>query len=371
MRTGCHAFPLPADTPAATLDRPDLLAALRQAGVHTRLIVDTSRPTVAAFESGWDAVQHVEGLAALVEHGRQALDDLAAATGPALLWLELASLLPPWEVADEFIDPYFAPPPIEQDEDEEEDEYEEDEPGEVEEEEEEEPLDPIFDPPSGAIDTEDDDLYLAIQTTFAAALSQQDAALAELLDGLPDDVAVLFTSDHGQALGEHGVVGAVRPFLHAEVVQVPLLLRLPGRLVRRRIGELTLSVDLAPTIADLLGATLPGAHGRSLLALTGLEPRGADATPLAWREYACLGTQVGNEIEWALWTANRSLRVPIAGRDGVPRLYIKPDDRCEVNDVLHHHLEEAEAMERALRACVEAAARPGPLELPPLQTVSS
>jgi hypothetical protein len=60
-------------------------------------------------------------------------------------------------------------------------------------------------------------------------------------------------------------------------------------------------------------------------------------------------------------TAERALRLPVARTDGPARLYIKPDDRCEVNDLLGHHLEEAEALEQTLRACVEAAARPGPL----------
>ena len=347
-RTGCHDFPVPHPPVTPAVEQPDLLATLRQVGIHTRLILDTSRPTVEAFAAGWDDVQRVEGLAALVARGRRALADLAASTEPGLLWLELASLLPPWEVADEFVDPYFAPPPEpdEEEEDEEEEDEEEIEPQE-EEEEEEEPLDPIFDPAPGVIDPEDDDLYLALQTTCAAAISQQDAVLAELLDGLPDDVAVLFTSDHGQALGEHGVVGPVRPWLHTELVLVPLILRLPGAITRRRVSELTLSIDLAPTVADFLGTTLPGAQGRSLLPLTRLES-------VPWRDHAGLGTRTGDEIEWALWTANRSLRVPIACTEGLPRLYVKPDDRCEVNDVLHHYPEEAETLQRTLRDYVEA-----------------
>jgi hypothetical protein len=353
-RTGRHVFAPP---PA---EGPDLLAALRQAGVRTTLVLDTTRPVVESFTTGWDDVRRVDGLAPLVEQGRQALAELAAAPGPGLVWLEMASLLPPWQVADEFVDAYFAPPPVEEDEDEDEEEEEDEAPDLEEDYPEEEPLDPIFEPPIGKIDPDDDELYLAIQTTFAAALSQQDAALADLLDGLPDDVAVLFTADHGQALGEHGVVGPVRPWLHAEVVQVPLILHLPGAVTRRRAAELTMSIDLGPTVAELLGTTLPGAQGRCVLPLTRL-------TRTPWRDYACLGTRLGEQVEWALWTADRRLRLPIAGSDEPPRLFLAPDDRCEVNDLRQHHLEEAEALERTLRAYVEAAARPGLLEAPPLR----
>jgi arylsulfatase A-like enzyme len=346
MRTGRHVFPQQTDTPPPECH--DLLDVLRGAGVRTWLVIDSSRPYPATFEAGWDVVHRADGLRATIEQGRQLLGELAAREGPGLLWLDLASLLPPWNVSAELVDAYFAPPPPPDEEDEED--------GEPAEEEEEEPLEPIFDPPIGAIDPEDDDLYLAIRTTYAAAISELDALLPDLLEGLPDDVAVLFTSDHGQALGEHGVVGAVRPYLHAEVVDVPLILHLAGRTCRRRVEELTLSVDLAPTMADLFGVSLPGAHGRSLLPLVGLER-------VPWREHGGGGLRVGDAVEWALWTRDLVLRLPVAGEEAAPRLYVKPDDRWEVNDVVQHHLEEAEAMEHALRAYVAACARPGPLEI--------
>ncbi len=336
MRTGRHLFPQPGAAPPA--QGADLLDALRQAGVPTWLVLDTSRPSPTAFEAGWDALHRADGLRGAVEQGRQLLAQLSAREGPGLLWLDLASLLPPWNVPAELIDAYFAPPAPDEEAEEE---------GEAE----EEPLEQVFDPPAGPIVPEDDDLYLAIRTTYAAAISELDALLPDLLEGLPDDVAVLFTSDHGQALGEHGVVGPVRPWLHAEVVDVPLILHLPGRTCRRRVGELTLSVDLAPTVADLFGVLLPGAHGRSLLPLVGLDR-------VAWREHGGGGLRVGEDIEWALWTPDKTLRLPLTGEEAAPHLYLEPDDRWEVNDVVAHHLEEAEEMERTLRAYVAACAGP-------------
>lgn len=49
-----------------------------------------------------------------------------------------------------------------------------------------------------------------------------------------------------------------------------------------------------------------------------------------------------------------------------PRLYVKPDDRWEVNDVIQHHLELGDALEQTLRCFAEAARRPGPLQVPDL-----
>lgn len=340
-RTGRHQFPMP--QPADAAPAADLLDALRGAGVATRLLLDESRPSPPAFAEGWDSVQRTDGLEATVAAGVALLRWLREQPR-GLAWIELAPLLPPWEVEESFVESYFSEQPA----------PDEDDPTP---EAEEEPIEPLFDPPAGPVDPEDDMLFEVLQTTYAAAVSQLDAALVELLDGLEDDVGLLVTSDHGQALAEHGVVGPVRPWLHREVVHVPLLLRAPG-LRNRRAPGLTLSIDLAPTVADYFGMKLPDAHGASLL------PLARSSAP--WREYACLGASAGGTTEWGLWTAGWSLRLPLAEGEA-PRLYVKPDDHGEVNDVAQHHPEEVEALARTLRAYVEAAARPGPLQVPPLE----
>src|SRR5262249_33986707 len=177
-------------------------------------------------------------------------------------------LLPPWDVSEQFTGPYFDAPPAADEEDEEDEDEEDEEEGSPSEEEapEEEPLEPLFDPPTGPVDAGDDLFFEVIQTTYAAAISQPDAALADLLDGLGAEIGLLLTSDSGQALGERGFVGAVRPWPHREIVQVPLLLRLPGRASRRRVDALTSSIDVAPTIAAAYDLQLPGAPGARLRA---------------------------------------------------------------------------------------------------------
>jgi hypothetical protein len=54
-----------------------------------------------------------------------------------------------------------------------------------------------------------------------------------------------------------------------------------------------------------------------------------------------------------------------------PQLYVKPDDRWEVNDVRQHHLEVAEHLEDVLRGFVSATRRPGPLLAPELRDVEA
>jgi hypothetical protein len=338
-RSGCFSFPLPGST-TPPLCSPDILRLLgAKKGVSFTLLADG-----------------LAGLDAALAAARKAIKELSGDRS-GLVWLEFWGLLPPWKaLPTEFVDPYFATP-VPDEEEEEEDEETEDLAvmTEDEEEEVEEPLEPNFDPAMGEIEEDDDDI-LAIQTTYAAAVSWVDSALAGLLGELPDDVAVILTADHGQALGEHGVVGPVRPWLHEEIVHVPLILYGPGWPAGHRVAALTQSVDLAPTLAELFGVSLGPVHGHSLLPLLGLEER-------SLRDYACMGLRVGDQVEWALRTHDRMLRLPEGGE---PRLYVKPDDRCEVNNVAAHHLEYVEALAQTLRAFVAATAVPGPFVPPPL-----
>ena len=93
----------------------------------------------------------------------------------------------------------------------------------------------------------------------------------ELRDrGLWDDTIVVFTSDHGEGLGEHGDVGHVQN-LHDEMLHVPLVVKPAAgdpryeRLAAAR-DELVPHLDIVPTLLDLAGIPLlPGASGSSLL----------------------------------------------------------------------------------------------------------
>lgn len=106
---------------------------------------------------------------------------------------------------------------------------------------------------------------------YDAEVAAADAIVGGLLDalrerGLFDRSLVLLVSDHGEGLGDHGEVehGIL---LYREVLQVPLLLKLPGG---RRGGETVSAsaqlVDLLPTVLTLLGLPVPAQlEGRPLL----------------------------------------------------------------------------------------------------------
>lgn len=78
-------------------------------------------------------------------------------------------------------------------------------------------------------------------------------AAAERL-GLTENTRLLYTSDHGEAAGHHGIMGKANHYQHA--LNVPLLVSGPGVPEGRVSGQIASHVDLFPTIAEALGAAL-------------------------------------------------------------------------------------------------------------------
>jgi choline-sulfatase len=84
--------------------------------------------------------------------------------------------------------------------------------------------------------------------------------------GLLENTIVVFTSDHGDQLLEHGLLGK-NVFFEASI-HVPLMIRFPGRIRPGRCDALVESVDVLPTLLELIGAPEPdNCQGRSLTAL--------------------------------------------------------------------------------------------------------
>jgi arylsulfatase A-like enzyme len=130
-------------------------------------------------------------------------------------------------------------------------------------------------------------LYLA----EVASVDQRVGLLLGALDrgGLRDDTLIVFTSDHGEGFGEHGLYLHANSFF-SELVHVPLIIAGPGITSGKRVTEPVSHVDLMPTLRELLGIDcLRGdARGRSFRSvLTGEgapAPRGqytVDARPEA------------------------------------------------------------------------------------------
>ena len=85
--------------------------------------------------------------------------------------------------------------------------------------------------------------------------------------GLSKNTLVVYTSDQGFYMGEHGWFD--KRFMYEESMRTPLIMKLPEGFSRRGdVDELVQNIDYAPTFLELAGAKVPAdMHGRSLLPL--------------------------------------------------------------------------------------------------------
>lgn len=114
---------------------------------------------------------------------------------------------------------------------------------------------------------------LAVKANYYAMIHQLDAQLARIIatlrrTGQADNTIVLYHSDHGELLGDHGLVLKGCRFFDG-LVRVPMIFCWPGRfapgLVSNALVEL---VDIAPTLLEAAGLEVPWSmQGRSLLGI--------------------------------------------------------------------------------------------------------
>jgi arylsulfatase A-like enzyme len=151
---------------------------------------------------------------------------------------------------------------------------------------------------------QNDACIATVRPAYQGLIAQLDHHLGRVWAALEwlgrwDDTLVVFTSDHGDYLGDHWL--GEKELFHDCIQRVPMIVADPSRDADPTRGSvddrLVEAIDVVPTILDALGLD-PAEHlveGRSLLALT----RGAGADP--WRD------AVFSELDWTFRGARRRL----------------------------------------------------------------
>jgi arylsulfatase A-like enzyme len=112
--------------------------------------------------------------------------------------------------------------------------------------------------------------YQRYMEDYLGVISSVDRNVGRLLDvldqqGLAENTMVIYTSDQGFFLGEHGWFD--KRFMYEESFRTPLLVRYPGVIeAGSRDDHLVQNIDFAPTILDVAGVDIPqDMQGMSLL----------------------------------------------------------------------------------------------------------
>lgn len=143
----------------------------------------------------------------------------------------------------------------------------------------------------------------ALKRRYDRAVRSVDRSIARFLQdlkkrGLQDRTIVVVTADHGELLGEHGLLGHTEG-LYEPVLRVPMFVRHPRypSSAGTKIGALVERIDLTPTLLESAGAGTDGLElqGRSLLPLL--------ADPAApWRRiaYSSSKRNVAEATDWTI-----------------------------------------------------------------------
>jgi len=122
--------------------------------------------------------------------------------------------------------------------------------------------------------------YIKDYLRVVAAIDDNVGRVLDYLDaeGLSDNTIVIYTSDQGFFLGDHGWYD--KRFMYEESLRMPFIVRYPPEIAPGSINrDIVLNVDFAPLFLDLAGGAIPEAfQGRSLRPLL----RGE--TPPDWRK---------------------------------------------------------------------------------------
>ncbi len=217
--------------------------------------------------------------------------------------------------------------------------------------------------PNRSFSADDDpDLRLGYLQSYHSQVLVLDRCVGTLLDylretGLDRQCLVVLLGARGMALGEHGEVGPTGDRLLAPVVQTPWLLRFPDALgAMCRSDRLMIPSDLPCMLLDWLAVRdkFPVADGQSLWPFDHDEPSPA-------RDHVCLH---GADDERAIRTLAWQFRT--CASSDLQQLFVKPDDRWEMNEISSRCPEIVAGLQAYLTAYEQAVAAGRSDDLPPL-----
>lgn len=186
--------------------------------------------------------------------------------------------------------------------------------------------------------------YIKDYLRCAASVDTGVGRVLDFLDGegLAASTVVIYSSDQGFFLGEHGLYD--KRLMYEESIRMPLLVRWPGvAAAGARIGEMVLNVDFAPTFIDIAGALAPTElHGRSMVPLFRRERPRDWRTSFYYRYYEA-GYGLG-PIEGVRTMTHKLIRYGFA--DGGTELFDLGEDPSEMRNIVTEPA--AEAVARSL-----------------------
>lgn len=188
-----------------------------------------------------------------------------------------------------------------------------------------------------------------LRALYDGEIAANDAAFGELVAGLQarglwDDTVVVVLSDHGEEFHEHGG-WEHGDKLFREVLEIPLILRLPGLGAGRTVARQAQQIDVVPTLLTYLDIEVPApVEGRNLLPLIAGEaaPELGDDVACSWME---VDDFVGGAVSAPDW------RLQELSSPQVSRRLFSWSDLAEKTDLVRERPVAAGVLRAALAVC--------------------
>ena len=133
------------------------------------------------------------------------------------------------------------------------------------------PRDRVIGTPPHNYASYDEDDWRQVKAIYYGMASLVDHSVGRILDavdrlGMNDNTIIVFVSDHGDYLGDHGMYG--KGLAYESALRTPLIFRGPGVAAGQAISSVESTLDIAPTLLEYAGASEPeGVQGCSLMPL--------------------------------------------------------------------------------------------------------
>lgn len=182
--------------------------------------------------------------------------------------------------------------------------------------------------------------------------------------GMYDNSMVIFMSDHGEPLGEHGIIRKIKPWPYEELSHIPLLIRFPDGMLKPQRTEIFVHTpDIMPTILDFLGIQVPSyVQGQSLIPLLSRKEKPAFDAGISGFFRHSWSIRDG---EWSFYLWNRQRTTDQPQLYKYDPHYIPPEPRkfeplihqAERDNLIEEHKDIAEKMELKLRSMLDEISR--------------
>jgi arylsulfatase A-like enzyme len=188
-----------------------------------------------------------------------------------------------------------------------------------------------------------------MKQVYYAMVTQVDEWVGQLLDeldrqGISENTLVVFVSDHGEMMGDHGLNSKMK--MYEGSAHVPMIMRLPGKIpAGTKVGTPVSHHDLFATILDYTGMKAPENDGRSLRNLVDGKADPVDYAVSVWGQINNGGPFMIRKGDWKMIVY---LQMPDRKQVATQALYNLKNDPLEMNNLIGTNPDKAQFEKVAL-----------------------